>query len=82
LDIDNVMLQFDQIEKKIAALIKVCKSFEVANKELTEKVKTLESALQQKIETENQYLEQKALIRSKIDGIMTRLDGLTDVKPE
>jgi hypothetical protein len=82
LEIDNVMLQFDQIEKKIATLIKFCKSLEAANLELVEKVKTLESALQEKVETENKYLEQKTLIRSKIDGILTKLDSLTEIKTE
>ena len=82
MDIENVMLQFDQIEKKIGTLIKFCKSLEAANSELIEKVKTLESALQQKVETENKYSEQKELIRSKIDGILIKLDSLTEMKTE
>jgi len=80
LDIENVMLQFDQIEKKIGSLIKLCKSLEANNSELSAKVKSLEAELQKKVETENQYAGQKALIRSKIDGLLTKLDNLVEVK--
>ena len=80
MDIENVMLQFDQIEKKIGSLIKLCKSLEANNSELSAKVKSLEAELQKKVETENQYAGQKALIRSKIDGLLTKLDNLVEVK--
>lgn len=82
MDIENVMLQFDQIEKKIGSLIKFCKSLEAVNTELKEKVKTLETELQQKVETENKYSEQKAQIRSKIDGILKKLDNLSEIPTE
>jgi protein-arginine kinase activator protein McsA len=76
------MLQFDQIEKKIVGLIKHCKSLEASNAELTAQVNRLETELQQKVETENTYAEQKAIIRSKIDGLLTKLDTLTEFKSQ
>ena len=82
MDIDNVMLQFDQIEKKIVSLIKLCKSLEASNAELIAQVKSLETDLQKRVVTENAYSEQKAMIRSKIDGLLTRLDTLTEIKDQ
>jgi hypothetical protein len=82
LDTDNVMLQFDQIEKKIVGLIKLCKSLENSNAELTVQVKSLETELQKKAETENAYSEQKAMIRTKIDGLLIKLDTLNEIKAQ
>jgi len=78
LDNDNVMLQFDQIEQKIGNLIKRCSSLEGLNQELSDKVKSLEAELKQKIETENKHSEQKALIRSKVDNILAKLNSIND----
>ncbi len=79
MDIENVMLQFDQIEKKIVSLIKLCKSLEASNAELAAQVKTMEAELQKKVEIEKTYSEQKAMIRSKIDALLTKLDALSEI---
>ena len=78
MDTDNVMHQFDQIEEKVGNLIKRCKLLETKHVELVGKIKTLENELQKKVETENKYSEQKALIQSKIDGILAKLDSITE----
>ena len=72
------MLQFDQIEQKFGMLIKRCKSLESENFQLTEKIKNFEEIIQNKIETENRFSEQKDMIRSKIDGLLERLDHLSE----
>jgi len=77
LDIDDVMLQFDEIEQKVGKLVDQQKALEAKNAELAEKVETLEEELRKKTETENTYSEQKALIRSKIDGLMSKLNELS-----
>ncbi len=38
----------------------------------------LEEELQGKIEAETKFADEKALIRSKIDNLLVRLDELTD----
>ena len=76
------MLQFDQIEKKIGSLIRFCKSLEAAKSELESKVQSLEAELQQKDETESKYSEQKAMIRNKIDGLLSKLDNLSELENE
>jgi len=77
LDIDDVMLQFDEIEEKVGKLVEQQKALEAKNAELAEKVESLEEELRKKAETENTYSEQKALIRSKIDGLLSKLNELS-----
>ena len=78
MDNEFFLSQFDQIEKKIEQLMVVCKSLEVTNLELSNKIKSLEEELQGKIEAEGKIAEEKALIRSKIDNLLVRLEELTE----
>lgn len=78
---DEVILkQFDKIEKKVERLIGVNKSLKKNNIVLKGKIEQLEQELQVKVEAENHQTEVKALIRSKIDGLMARLDGITEAQ--
>jgi hypothetical protein len=74
LDNEFILGQFDKIEKKVERLIEVCKSQEATNLELTHKIKSLEEELQAKVEAEKKFAQEKALIRSKIDGLLVRLE--------
>ena len=78
MDNEFFLSQFDQIEKKVEQLIAVCKSLEVTNVELSNKIKSLEEELQGKIEAEEKIAEEKALIRSKIDNLLVRLEEITE----
>jgi hypothetical protein len=80
LDNNNVMLQFDQIEEKVGNLIERCSLLEKLNFELSAKVNSLEAELTEKVEIENKYSEQKALIRSKIDNLLLKLDIFNENK--
>ena len=77
MDINDVMLQFDEIEQKVGKMVEQQKALEAKNAELAEKIETLEEELRKKAETENTYSEQKALIRSKIDGLLAKLNELS-----
>ncbi len=78
---DEVILkQFDEIEKKVERLIGINKSLKKNNIVLKGKIEQLEQELQVKVEAENHQTEVKALIRSKIDGLMVRLDGITEAQ--
>ena len=77
MDNEFFLSQFDQIEKKVEQMIGVCKSLEVTNLELSNKIKSLEEELQGKIEAEEKIAEEKALIRSKIDNLLVKLEELT-----
>ncbi|MDH4204153.1 MAG: cell division protein ZapB [Desulfobacteraceae bacterium] len=79
MDNEFILKQFEEIEKKVENLINVCKSFKTTNLELRNKVERLEEELQGKVETENNYAQERALIRSKIDGLLGRLEDMTEV---
>jgi protein-arginine kinase activator protein McsA len=77
LDKEIILRQFEEIEKKIEKLLDAYKSLEASNLELTNKIKRLKEELQNKVEAENNYAEEKALIRSKIDSLLIRLEDIT-----
>ena len=79
MDNELILKQFEEIEKKVESLINVCKSFKTTNLELRNKVERLEEELQGKDEAENNYAQERALIRSKIDGLLGRLEEMTDI---
>ena len=74
----SVFRQFEEIEQKVERLIEISKAHEAANLELKSKIKSLEEEIQGKVEAERSYAEEKALIRSKIDGLLTRIDEITE----
>lgn len=78
MDNEFFLSQFDQIEKKVEQLMVVCKSLEVTNLELSNKIKSLEEELQGKIEAEKKIAQEKALIRSKIDNLLVKLDEVAE----
>jgi protein-arginine kinase activator protein McsA len=80
LDHEKVLKQFDEIEQKVEKLIDVCKSLEATNLEFKTKIERLEEELQGKVEAENDYQEERALIRSKVDSLLARLEDLTETE--
>ena len=79
MDNDFVLKQFGEIEHKVENLIENCKAQAAANSELKNKLNSLEEEIQGKVEAEKNYAEEKALIRSKIDGLLARLDDIADL---
>lgn len=75
-----ILKQFEEIEKKVGKLIDVCKSLEATNLKLRKKNERLEEELQGRVEAENNYQEEKALIRSKIDSLLIRLEDITEAQ--
>jgi protein-arginine kinase activator protein McsA len=78
LDNEQIIKQFDEIEQKVERVIDVYKSCETKNLELTNKIVSLEEELQNKVETEKRYQEERTLIRSKIDNLLARLGDLAE----
>ena len=77
---DNAVIlqQFEEIEKKIERLIQVCKAHEATNADLKEKIERLDEELKVKVEAENCYAKERELVRSKIDGLLNKLDEITE----
>jgi CHASE3 domain sensor protein len=74
LDNEFILKQFEEIEQKVEKLIELCNSLEVTNLEQKNKIRSLEEEIQGKVEAERSFAEEKALIRSKIDGLLVKLD--------
>ena len=79
MDNDFVLKQFGEIEQKVERLIENCNAQVAANSELKNKIIRLEEEIQGKVEAEKNYAEEKALIRSKIDGLLARLDDISEL---
>jgi len=78
LDKEALLKQFNDIENRVESLITRCNTLQNTNLELTVKVENLEETLRQKEAHEGQDSEVKALIRTKIDNLLERLDGITE----
>jgi len=82
LDNETILKQFDEIEKRVERLIGACQTLKAANAELNEKVGRLEAELLEKNQEEGKNSEIKALIRTKIDNLMERLEGVAEAGQE
>ena len=71
--------RFKEIEKKVERLSEICKNYEATNLELKKKIKDLEEELLGKIEAEKSYAHQKALIRSRIERLLVRIEKNIEV---
>lgn len=80
MDHEKTLKQFDEIEQKVGKLIDVCKSLEATNLELKNTLERLEEELQGKVEAEKNYQEERALIRSKIDNLLGKLENITETQ--
>ncbi len=77
---DNATLieQFDEIEKKIEGLMRVLKTLEGTNSKLKDQNKQLEEELQKKAKADDGYEKERDLIRSKIDGLLAKLENISE----
>ena len=64
MDNEQIIKQFDEIERKVERVIEVYKSCEAKNQELTNKIDNLEEELQSKADVEQRYHEEKTWLRS------------------
>ena len=74
MDDQSLIDQFQSIESRLDALIQICRDKDNLNKELSRRIEKLEEELRTKVEAEQRYVEEKALIRSKVDQLLIRLD--------
>ena len=77
MDNEAFLDQFAAIEKKIEKLIEISKSLQAENLELHHKIKQLEEELHLKNVSEKRHAEEKASIRSRIDNLLAKLEGVT-----
>lgn len=78
MDNELILRQFEEIEEKVIRLIDVCKSHEADDAGLKKTIKRLEQELQSKVEAEESYSEERDLVRSKVDGLLVRLNNVLE----
>jgi peptidoglycan hydrolase CwlO-like protein len=77
-DVNIIPDQLKKLEDKVEQLVQKCKELQNAKASLEEKANHLEKALSQKDMTEKRFLEEKSLIRSKMDDLVGRLDQVLE----
>lgn len=78
---DRIKKKFDDIDEKIDFMIELCRTLQLENEELLSKIKGIEAELATKNEIEEQFSEQEALVQSKIDGLLTKLNYFSNSAP-
>ncbi len=79
---NDIKNKFDDIDGKIDFLIELCQMLQKENNELILKIKDLENKLEKKNKNEEQFSEQEALIQSKIDGLLKKLNYFSNGIPD
>lgn len=74
MDHDTILNRFGMIEQRISHLVEKCNRLEIANAELKDHNDALTSQLEEIRATEKQNEELKAMVLSRIDGLMGKLD--------
>ncbi len=78
---ENISQQFDEIEKRVKRLMEICESLEVTNVELSNENNQIEEELLGKVKAEDNSEKERNLIRSKIEGLLTKLEDITPADP-
>ena len=80
MDDQSLIDQFQSIESRLDALIQICRDKDNQNKELSRRIEKLEEELRTMVEAEQKYEEERALIRSKVDQLLVRLDEIANTE--
>jgi septation ring formation regulator EzrA len=77
-DEDTIPRQFQKLEDRVGQLVQTCHDLQHSKVALQAKIGELEEALKARSATEQQYVEEKTMIRSKIDDLLSKLDQVLD----
>ena len=77
---DNFPGQFEKLEARIEELIQTCRDLRQTESSLEAKIHDLEGALKVKTDAEQDYAEEKSMVRTKIDDLLSRLDQVVGSK--
>jgi len=78
LDTEAILQQFELIEKKVERVVQARQQLRQENDALNNRIEQLENLLQEKNEAEKKHEEITTLVRTKIDGLIGRLEGITE----
>ncbi len=77
---DNELLdhKFNDIDEKVDFLIELCQTVQLENDELKGKLESMNAELAKKNVEEERYTEEQANVRSKIDGLLSKLNHFSE----
>lgn len=78
LDIDAILQQFELIEQKVEHVVQAREQLQKENSDLNNRIDQLENLIREKIEAEKKHADLTDLVRTKIDGLIERLEGTTE----
>lgn len=78
MDEDTIPKQFQKLEDKVGQLVQTCHDLQDSKVALQAKIGELEETLRTRNATEQDHMEEKTMIRSKIDNLLSRLDQVLD----
>lgn len=76
---EEIIEQFEEIEKKVDGLIDVCKSLDKKNSDLSSKLHRMETELKKKTETEKKFMDERKAILLKVNRILAKLYEIEDM---
>jgi len=82
LENEEIIEHFEEIETKVDGLIKICKSLDKKNSELNAKIDTMETELQNKIEVEKKFTNERNIILLKVNRILAKLYEIEDISKD
>ena len=74
---DQIKKKFDDIEGKINLMMENCRLLQLENEAFSVKISSLEADLDGKKTAEKDNSEQEAVIQSKIEGLLAKLDAFS-----
>jgi cell division protein ZapB len=78
LDIEGILQQFELIEQKVEHVVRARNQLQKENDELNNRIVQLENLVEEKAEAQKRNEELTALVRTKIDSLIGRLEGTTE----
>jgi cell division protein ZapB len=75
---EGILRQFEEIEERVGTLMEARDSLLAANSNLQQTVEELEKKLLDKTEQEHGFLEQRDLVRTKIDALLGKLNRIDE----
>ncbi len=72
--------EFKKLEDKIDDLIQTCRHLQQSESELEAKIYELGGPLKAKVAAEQEYAEERSMVRSRIDDLLSRLDQVLGSK--
>ena len=78
LDTELILQQFELIEQKVEQVVQARKLLQKENRDLNNRILQLEDLIQEKAEAQKKHEELMAFVRTKIDSLIGRLEGITE----